>query len=191
MRLAHCCNQSTRPSNPLSPGRCCFMDQSASAMRLGVPGTEAVPHTDSPSHTGRMPPPHPETNPAESQPLPPRSPAQPPRPHPAELNTEQEIPTAHLPVPIPGDEPWPPSQHTLCGSHPRPAPWFQGCGHNRNLPVCWQRPSQPDRYRLLPADSTCFLEPLLSPCGRTDPIPFTTSESPLHSSASLPGFCRR
>ena len=71
---------------------------------------------------------------------------------------------------------------------------FMGAGPNRNLPLRWQCPSLSDRYRLLPVDSTCPLDPLLSPWGSLwdrVPIPFTTSESPLDSSASLPGFCRR
>ena len=178
-------------------------------MRLGVPGTEAAPQTDSPSSTGRMPSPHPELNPADPEPSLPDLPRPNQGPHPdsAELNAGREIPTANLTVPISWGQPaatitayslWFPSQALWfpsrpCGSHPGPVvSWVlapTGTAPSARdapvYPIDTRSPLQAPPAPGAPPEPPREARPPL-----TSPSPFTTSESPLHSFASLPGFRR-
>lgn len=148
-------------------------------MRLGVPGTEAAPQTDSPSSTGRMPSPHPETNPADPEPSPPRSATSQPR-RPARLcRAEHWAGNSHCQPH--GSHSWGQPAATITASSlwfPSRPCGFTGAGPNRNRPLCVRWPSLPDRYSLPTAGSTCPWSPALSLPGRPKPLPPPHPPSP-------------
>lgn len=161
----------------------------------GVPGTEAAPQTDSPSSTGRMPSPHPQTNPADPEPSPPRSATSQPRPPARLCRAERWAGNSHCQphgphswgqpaATITASSLWFPSRPVISqvlaptGTAPsvRDAPVYQiDTRSPLQAPPAPGAPPEPPREARAPP---------------TSPSPFTTSGSPLQSFASLPGFCR-